>query len=153
MPTPESSPEYREAIESASKEWKNSLLDVGGNNRLLYFKQTSGQLDLKKANEEALQQLLGGKSVPVTRLFPGFYTRSRCSQSLPKTGRKAEGSCRRIWRVRNLSSSRACLLGWTHRRDDRPRPGRRVQSKLKKTGSKCSNILAVGLNRTQRWPQ
>lgn len=70
MPTPESSPEYREAIESASKEWKNSLLDVGGNNRLLYFKQTSGQLDLKKANEEALQQLLGGKSVPVTRLFP-----------------------------------------------------------------------------------
>ena len=51
---------HQHAIERASKEWKNSLLDIGGNNRLLFFKKASGQIDLSEADQSSVQQLLEG---------------------------------------------------------------------------------------------
>ncbi|WP_449283212.1 AAA domain-containing protein [Leucobacter sp.] len=70
MVDPQSAMDYRSAVERASREWKNSLLDIGGNNRLLFFKKASGQLDLGEADQTAVQQLLEGKSVALGRLYP-----------------------------------------------------------------------------------
>lgn len=57
------------AIARASKEWTSSLIDVGGNNGLLYFKQTSSVIDLTNAEGTAYQRLLEGKQVRLESLF------------------------------------------------------------------------------------
>ena len=62
--------DYRSEVERASREWKSSLLDIGGNNRLLFFKKASGQLDLGDADQFAIRKLFEGKPVAVDRLYP-----------------------------------------------------------------------------------
>jgi len=56
-------------IESASQEWRNGLIDVGGNNRLLYFKRTKAVVDLDRAPKVAIERLLAGNSVRLAELF------------------------------------------------------------------------------------
>ncbi|WP_243076574.1 AAA domain-containing protein [Microbacterium sp. SS28] len=53
----------------ASREWKSSLIDVSGTNRLLHFTPTSTTLDLRDAAENALFKLLRGQSVSIRDLF------------------------------------------------------------------------------------
>lgn len=45
-------------LSRASREWKSSLIDVSGTNRLLHFKATSTTLDLTTASEAAVFRLL-----------------------------------------------------------------------------------------------
>lgn len=59
-------------LSRASHEWKSSLIDVSGTNRLLHFKPTSTTLDLESASESAVAKLLRGSSVSLRDLFaPG----------------------------------------------------------------------------------
>lgn len=85
MLSPDSASGHRHSVERASREWKNSLLDIGGNNRLLFFKKAAGQLDLSEADQSAVQQLLEGGSVNLRRLFPD-----------PAQNAVAESACRRL---------------------------------------------------------
>ncbi|MCU1493075.1 MAG: helicase [Acidimicrobiaceae bacterium] len=59
----------RQQIERASLEWRSALIDVSGNNRLLFFKPTAATLDLADANSAALAELLAGTTVHLTKLF------------------------------------------------------------------------------------
>ena len=58
------------ALSRASHEWRSSLIDVGGTNRLLHFKKTSAVIDLQEAEGSAYEQLLGGQTLRLERLFP-----------------------------------------------------------------------------------
>ncbi|GAA2228001.1 AAA domain-containing protein [Herbiconiux moechotypicola] len=57
------------ALESASREWRAALIDVGGTNRLLHFRATGTTLDLAGAQDAALTRLLDGGSVTLAELF------------------------------------------------------------------------------------
>jgi very-short-patch-repair endonuclease len=56
-------------IRRASEEWRNSLIDVGGSNRLLYFKPNSSTIDLSTASSRGLTKLLSGTTVRLSELF------------------------------------------------------------------------------------
>ena len=59
----------RQQVERAAQEWRSALIDVSGNNRLLFFKSTVATLDLADASPTALAELLAGSAVRLTRLF------------------------------------------------------------------------------------
>ena len=59
----------RQQVERAAQEWRSALIDVSGNNRLLFFKSTAATLDLADASPTALAELLAGSAVRLTRLF------------------------------------------------------------------------------------
>jgi very-short-patch-repair endonuclease len=59
----------RQQIERASQEWRSALIDVSGNNRLLFFKPTAATLDLADADPTALAELLAGETVRLSKLF------------------------------------------------------------------------------------
>ncbi|UOQ57802.1 AAA domain-containing protein [Leucobacter allii] len=85
MLSPEPAVGHHPEIERASKDWKSSLLDIGGNNRLLYFKKAAGQLDISLADQSAVRELLEGKAVNLRQLFPD-----------PAQLALAEKACRRL---------------------------------------------------------
>lgn len=60
----------RQQVERAAKEWRSALIDVSGNNRLLFFKPTAATLDLADASPTALAELLAGSAVRLSRLYP-----------------------------------------------------------------------------------
>lgn len=58
------------SIDSASREWRNGLIDVGGNNRLLYYRNGATTLVLDSSPKAALRKLLSGEPVRLSELFP-----------------------------------------------------------------------------------
>lgn len=78
-------------IEHASREWRAALIDVGGNNRLLYFKPNASTIDLASAAPAAISKLLGGASVRLTELFKGpeAVTAKRAVSALARKQREA----------------------------------------------------------------
>lgn len=71
----------RSRLERASAEWRSGLIDVSGNNRLLFFKRTATTVDLADAAPEALTQLLAGKGVRLTDLFPDLGRRTAAQRA------------------------------------------------------------------------
>ncbi|GAA4682695.1 AAA domain-containing protein [Frondihabitans cladoniiphilus] len=70
------------SIEAASQEWRNGLIDVGGNNRLLYYRETSSTIDLDAASSTSVARLLAGDVVRLADLF-----------TTPETLQKAQRAC------------------------------------------------------------
>src|SRR6202034_2068436 len=62
----------RQQVERASQEWRSALIDVSGNNRLLFFKPTAATLDLADADQVALAELFAGQTVRLSKLFNDF---------------------------------------------------------------------------------
>lgn len=56
-------------IKRASKEWRSSLIDVGGNNRLLNYRPNASTLDLGSASTRAITRLLNGELLGINELF------------------------------------------------------------------------------------
>ena len=59
-----------EAVSRAQEVWKGQLVDMGGRNTLLYFKDLRvGTLDLGAADPVAVDQVLGSRAVALSKLF------------------------------------------------------------------------------------
>lgn len=57
-------------VQKATAEWKNALIDLGGRNNLLHYRDLKlGTLDLTTADRDAVSSLLLGKTVTVSALF------------------------------------------------------------------------------------
>ena len=76
------------AIESASREWRNGLIDVGGNNRLLFYRNGVSTLVLDQAPQPALRRLLAGDSVKLTDLFSGEDELKRAQRACTALARR-----------------------------------------------------------------
>ena len=68
-------PDRIEAVRRATELWKTQLIDTGGRNRLLFYRDfTASTLDLSPSRPEidgeVVDQLLAGRSVEVARLAP-----------------------------------------------------------------------------------
>lgn len=61
----------RRLVQQAIEDWKRQLIDLGGRNNLLYFRDlTAGTLDLSAViATEALERLVAGKAVRLSELF------------------------------------------------------------------------------------
>src|SRR5690242_7675301 len=59
------------AIESAAKVWTGQLVDLTARNNLLYYRDLKvGTLDLGGVDPELLMNLLAGRTIAVSRMFP-----------------------------------------------------------------------------------
>jgi very-short-patch-repair endonuclease len=59
------------AVERVRESWIRRLIDLSRRNNLLYYRELkTGTLDLSDANKKALDELLAGKTVLLTRLLP-----------------------------------------------------------------------------------
>ena len=59
------------AVERVRSAWVRRLIDLSRRNNLLYYRELkTGTLDLSNGNNRALDELLSGKSVALTRLLP-----------------------------------------------------------------------------------
>lgn len=77
-------------VRAAVKAWKAQLVDLGGRNTLLFYRdQKVGTLDLTGARPEALDALLAGRSVRMTSLFPGESERNDAANRLRRIHSKA----------------------------------------------------------------
>ncbi|GAB3864464.1 hypothetical protein GCM10027610_112860 [Dactylosporangium cerinum] len=57
-------------VQEASRRWRSQLIDLGGRNTLLYYKDLrSGTLDLSAADPVAVAALLGGRTMSLSQLF------------------------------------------------------------------------------------
>lgn len=93
MTVTEYSPHRRQQVERASQEWRSALIDVSGNNRLLFFKPTSSTLNLVDANPSSVAELLAGQTVRLSRLFDDpvkFLAAQRACKSLATKQREAQ---------------------------------------------------------------
>ncbi len=70
--TPPVEPGSRAAlVYEAARRWRAQLIDLGGRNTLLYYRDLkAGTLDLGAASEVALAALLAGRAVTLAQLFP-----------------------------------------------------------------------------------
>ena len=58
-------------IERAVKQWRSQLVDLTGNNRLIYYRELkAGTLNLKDANSDRLHQLVTGGKIRLSDLYP-----------------------------------------------------------------------------------
>ena len=90
-PVPAGDPIRKRQVASALAEWRASLINVDGNNRLLYYKDLKvGTLDLADAREASIEQLRRGQPVRLGRLFADLE-RLPASQ---KTVRQIAGKAR-----------------------------------------------------------
>ena len=61
----------RHVVEKARQVWIRKLIDLSRRNNLLYYRPLkTGTLDLSSAPVERLRELLGGESVPASKLLP-----------------------------------------------------------------------------------
>ncbi len=59
------------AVERVRSAWIRRLIDLSRRNNLLYYRELkTGTLDLSNGNNKALDELLAGKTVTLTRLLP-----------------------------------------------------------------------------------
>lgn len=64
-------------VAAAMKKWARELIDLGGRNTLLYYKDLKGgTLDLSGAAPSALTTLLAGRPVPLSTLYPALENRA-----------------------------------------------------------------------------
>ncbi|MEV4518071.1 AAA domain-containing protein [Dactylosporangium sp. NPDC049525] len=57
-------------VQEASRRWRSQLIDLGGRNTLLYYKDLrAGTLDLSAADPVAVAALLGGRTMSLSQLF------------------------------------------------------------------------------------
>jgi len=75
-------------VESAAREWRNGLIDVGGNNRLLYYRNGASTLSLDGAPPAVLQKLLSGESVRLTELISGDDALKKAQRACTALARK-----------------------------------------------------------------
>ncbi|MGH3118283.1 MAG: DUF4011 domain-containing protein, partial [Gaiellales bacterium] len=63
--------ERRRRVQAAVKTWTGELVDLGGRNNLLFYRDLKrGTLDLDAAHSGARENVLAGKTVRLSRLFP-----------------------------------------------------------------------------------
>ncbi|HLP23005.1 MAG TPA: AAA domain-containing protein [Microbacteriaceae bacterium] len=77
----------------ASEEWRKSLIDVGGGNRLLFFRQTATTIPLAQADPRAVQNLVEGDRVSLRNLFPkqeDFAKAQKACAGLDRRQRQAQ---------------------------------------------------------------
>lgn len=68
---PSPSARRQELISAALQRWVDALIDLGGRNNLIYYRDLKvGTLDLAEADPPALTQLHSGRPVRLSRLFP-----------------------------------------------------------------------------------
>lgn len=82
----------RSELDLAAEEWRSQLIDVGGNNRLLFFKPNASTINFDDAASEAMSKLLAGDEVPLSKLFPEqktFETVSKSAKALFKKQKEA----------------------------------------------------------------
>lgn len=77
-----------QSIESASREWRNGLIDVGGNNRLLNYRNGASTLVLDGAPSAALSKLISGAQVRLSELFPEVESLQRAQKACAALARK-----------------------------------------------------------------
>lgn len=96
------SAERAELVAAAVKKWSRELIDLGGRNTLLYYKDLRGTLDLAGADPAAVVRLLAGRSVTLTALYPSAEERA-----------DARKRCRLIHKkVRELREERGINAGY-----------------------------------------
>src|SRR3954469_12643482 len=67
-----------ELVQRAVKEWTAALIDLGGRNNLLHYRDLkAGTLDLTGASSRAVGALLQGKSIKTSALFSDPEERTR----------------------------------------------------------------------------
>jgi very-short-patch-repair endonuclease len=65
-------------VQKAATDWKNALVDLGGRNNLLHYRDLKrGTLDLTAADRDAVMGLLLGKATRVSALFPDAEQRDQ----------------------------------------------------------------------------
>ncbi|HTJ31639.1 MAG TPA: AAA domain-containing protein [Dactylosporangium sp.] len=58
-------------VQEASRRWRSQLIDLGGRNTLLYYRDLrAGTLDLTGVDPLTLEALFGGRTMPLGQLFP-----------------------------------------------------------------------------------
>lgn len=73
------------------KEWINELIDLSGRNNLLHYRDLrTGTLALDEANEDALTNLLKGRTTRITRLFTEEVVRKDAIRRARAVHRKAK---------------------------------------------------------------
>jgi len=80
-----------ELVQRAVKEWTAALIDLGGRNNLLRFRDLkAGTLDLTSASPAALAALLQGKAIKTSTLFADVEERQRNVRRLRTIANKAK---------------------------------------------------------------
>lgn len=80
-----------ELVQRAVKEWTASLIDLGGRNNLLRYRDLkAGTLDLTNASPAAMAALLQGKAIKTSTLFPDPEERQRNVRRLRTIANKAK---------------------------------------------------------------
>lgn len=95
------------------KEWINELIDLGGRNNLLHYRDLkTGTLNLGEADEEVLAALLKGRTVRLSRLFPNEDAQADAVRRARAVHRKAKEN----YEERGLSTLYlACgIASWTN---------------------------------------
>jgi very-short-patch-repair endonuclease len=77
-----------QSIEAASREWRNGLIDVGGNNRLLNYRNGASTLVFDEAPRGALRKLMHGEKVRLSELFPDLDSLQRAQKACTILARK-----------------------------------------------------------------
>jgi very-short-patch-repair endonuclease/transcription elongation GreA/GreB family factor len=73
------------------KEWVTELIDLGGRNNLLHYRDLrTGTLALDAANDDAMTTLLRGRTTRISRLFPDEETRADAIRRARAVHRKAK---------------------------------------------------------------
>jgi Protein of unknown function (DUF4011) len=79
-----------ELVQRAVKEWTAALIDLGGRNNLLRYRDLkAGTLDLTSASPTALATLLQGKAIKTSTLFSDPDERARNARRLRTISNKA----------------------------------------------------------------
>ncbi|TPW76157.1 AAA domain-containing protein [Schumannella soli] len=80
--------EISDSLATASREWRNGLIDVGGSNRLLYYRNTAATLVLDDCPPRVLARFLGGETVRLSELYPSALDLERAQKACAALARK-----------------------------------------------------------------
>src|SRR4051794_38934695 len=99
-----------ELVQRAVKEWVAALIDLGGRNNLLRYRDlAAGTLDLTSASQPAVAALLQGKAIRTSSLFGDLEARERNVRRLRTISNKAkenfeERGVETLWLAAGLGS-------------------------------------------------
>jgi len=114
--SPGGSDSRRRLVERVTRVWISELIDLGGRNNLLNYRDLrAGTLSLDAADPNAMEALIRGRSVPLSRLFPTEDSRRDAVRRARAIHRKAKEN----FEERGIDTLHlGCgLATWTH---DRP---------------------------------
>ncbi|WP_433611085.1 AAA domain-containing protein [Dactylosporangium sp. CA-139114] len=103
-------------VQEAARRWRSQLIDLGGRNTLLYYRDLrAGTLDLTSADPVAQQALLGGRTLPLGQLF----TEPDAHAAAIKRARTIRNKARELTEERGIETCFAAIgsATWT------PAPG------------------------------